>query len=81
MELNPTQRVCQPAIIPVPEIGGDEPSTMLGKMNALLVCRGASTPGEDLFYLPVLHFLERILIVQYGFALVFQTCVYHALVR
>jgi hypothetical protein len=37
--------------------------------------------GQDLFYLPVLHFLKCIFIVQGGLALVFYTCIYHTLIR
>jgi hypothetical protein len=36
---------------------------------------------KDLFYFPVFNILNCILIVQGGFTLVFQTCVYHASIR
>jgi hypothetical protein len=41
-----------------------------------------TTPNKDLFYPAVLHFfLKCILIVQEGFALVFQACIYYALIK
>jgi hypothetical protein len=39
------------------------------------------TPGQDLFYLPILHFLRWTLILQGSFALVFHTYIYHTLIR
>lgn len=39
------------------------------------------SPEQDLFYLPILHFLKHILIVKGIFALVFQTWIYRALIR
>jgi hypothetical protein len=40
------------------------------------------TSGQDLFYLPALHFFFKcILIVQESFALVFQTCIHCTLIR
>jgi hypothetical protein len=39
------------------------------------------TPGKDLFLPTALHFLKCILIIQRGFALVFQACIYHTLIK
>jgi hypothetical protein len=39
------------------------------------------TPGKDLFYFPILHFIKCILIVLRSFTLVFQTCINHTLIR
>jgi hypothetical protein len=36
---------------------------------------------ENMFYLPSFIFLKCILIVQGGFTLAFQTCIYHAVIR
>jgi hypothetical protein len=39
------------------------------------------TPGPDLVYLSVLHFFTHILTGQEKFALLFHTCIYHALIK
>jgi hypothetical protein len=53
------------------------PSPSLLILPLLLV----PTPGKDLFYHPVLHFFKCVLIVQRGFAMIFHTCIYHALIK
>jgi hypothetical protein len=39
------------------------------------------THVKDLFYLPVLHYLMCVLIVQRGSTLIFHTCIYCAVIR
>jgi hypothetical protein len=38
-------------------------------------------PRQDLFYFPLLQLFKCILLIQGSFALVFQTCLYSALIR